>query len=182
MRLVLGKFEHNEKEQLNIQDYMKLEHMKPTSTLEQARQVIQFYVRESFYYQTLNSMLRTVKTSEEFKPCNLPFHETYHSIRLYYHNFLKESNEEVPEMTLYRGCKLSKKDVNQLKPGAFVEMFGFMSTSKSRERALEFVDRDGYLFVIHVKKRWANLEKFKNFDHGFVDINRYGLASSDYSN
>jgi hypothetical protein len=33
-------------------------------------------------------------------------------------------------MTLYRGCKLSKKDFNQLKPGTFIEMFGFMSTSK----------------------------------------------------
>jgi hypothetical protein len=84
-------------------------------------------------------------------------------------------------MTLFRGCKLSKKDFNQLKPGVFVEMFGFMSTSKSEERALDFVDRDGYLFVIHVKKRNANLEKFRNFDHGFVDINRYGLASSEYS-
>lgn len=71
---------------------MKLEHLKPTLSLEQAAQVIQFYVRESFYYQTLNSMLRTVKTSEEFKPCNLPFNETYHSIRLYYHNFLSSTN------------------------------------------------------------------------------------------
>lgn len=59
-------------------------------------------------------------------------------------------------MTLYRGCKLSKKDSAQLKPGVFVEMFGFMSTSKSEERALDFVDRDGYLFVIHVKKRKVN--------------------------
>lgn len=81
-------------------------------------------------------------------------------------------------MTLYRGCKLSKKDFNQLKPGTFVEMFGFMSTSKSHDRALDFVDRDGFLFVIHVNRRKANIEKFKNFDHGFVDINRYGLASA----
>lgn len=59
-------------------------------------------------------------------------------------------------MTLYRGCKLSKKDSAQLKPGIFVEMFGFMSTSKSEDRALDFVDRDGYLFVIHIKKRKTN--------------------------
>jgi len=81
-------------------------------------------------------------------------------------------------MTLYRGCRLSKKDFNQLKIGVFIEMFGFMSTSKSEERALDFVDRDGFVFVIHIKKRKTNVDKFKNFDHGFVDINRYGLASS----
>jgi hypothetical protein len=59
-------------------------------------------------------------------------------------------------MTLYRGCKISKKDFKQLKAGVFVEMFGFMSTSKSEQRAQEFVDRDGYLFVIHVKSRKDN--------------------------
>jgi len=52
-----------------------------------------------------------------------------------------------------------------------------MSTSKSIERAKDFVDRDGYLFVIHVKKRKIDIDRFKNFDHGFVDINRYGLAT-----
>jgi hypothetical protein len=56
-------------------------------------------------------------------------------------------------MTLFRGCKISKKDFSRLKEGVFVEMFGFMSTSKSEDRAKDFVDRDGYIFVIHVKKR-----------------------------
>lgn len=85
-------------------------------------------------------------------------------------------------MTLYRGCKLSKKDFKHLnKPGVFVEMLGFMSTSKSEERAKDFVDRDGYMFVIHVKRRKLDLNRFKNFDHGFVDINRYGLASIEFS-
>ncbi len=55
-------------------------------------------------------------------------------------------------------------------------MFGFMSTSKDESRAQSFVDNDGYLFVIHVKKRKIH-KKFANFDHGFVDINKYNLAS-----
>ena len=29
-------------------------------------------------------------------------------------------------------------------------MFGFMSTSKNLQRAQEFTDRDGYIFVIHI--------------------------------
>lgn len=32
-------------------------------------------------------------------------------------------------------------------------MFGFMSTSKSRQSAEKFTDSDGYLFIINVKER-----------------------------
>ena len=56
-------------------------------------------------------------------------------------------------MTLYRGAKLRKKDFKALKSGVFIEMFGFMSTSKNIESAKQFSDKDGYLFVIHVKER-----------------------------
>jgi hypothetical protein len=45
-------------------DYTKLKHLHLIKTLEQAEQVIKFYVRESFYYQVLNSMLRTLKSTE----------------------------------------------------------------------------------------------------------------------
>jgi hypothetical protein len=38
-------------------------------------------------------------------------------------------------MTLYRGTKLQKKDFMALKAGIFIEMFGFMSTSKSKASA-----------------------------------------------
>ena len=54
-----------------------------------------------------------------------------------------------------------------------------MSTSKSESRARKFVDKDGFLFVIHVNKKKMK-DKFKNFDHGFVDINRYNLAPKGY--
>jgi hypothetical protein len=38
-------------------------------------------------------------------------------------------------MTLYRGAKLKKRDFRLLKAGDFIEMFGFISTSKSRASA-----------------------------------------------
>jgi hypothetical protein len=60
-------------------------------------------------------MLRTLKTTEEFKPCILPFHETFHSVKLFYQDFLKEKQRKLPAMTLYRGAKLKKRDFKQLK-------------------------------------------------------------------
>lgn len=66
-----------------------------------------------------------------------------------------------------------------LKAGDFIEMFGFMSTSKSRESAEKFTDSDGYLFVIHIKERTLS-EKYESYDHGFVDINRYKLAGKEF--
>jgi hypothetical protein len=55
-------------------------------------------------------------------------------------------------------------------------MYGFMSTSKSLKSASKFTDRDGYIFVIHIKAREIS-EKYRKYDHGFVDINRYNLAT-----
>jgi hypothetical protein len=54
-------------------------------------------------------------------------------------------------------------------------MFGFMSTSKSRESAEKFTDSDGFIFVINIKERVMS-EKYDKYDHGFVDINHYKLA------
>ena len=54
-------------------------------------------------------------------------------------------------MELYRGAKLKKRDFQNILPGTFIEMYGFMSTSKSIETAKKFTDKDGYVFVIHVE-------------------------------
>lgn len=59
----------------------------------------------------------------------------------------------MPPMTLYRGARLKKRDYKMLREGDFIEMFGFMSTSKSRQSAEKFTDSDGYLFIINVKER-----------------------------
>lgn len=82
-------------------------------------------------------------------------------------------------MTLYRGAKLRKKDFDSLKPGTFIEMYGFMSTSKSMKRAEMFTDNEGYIIVVHVRERVMSA-KILAYDHGFVDINRNKLASGSY--
>ena len=80
-------------------------------------------------------MLRTMKTTDEFRPCILPFNETYHAIKCFY----KQNNKgKIKKQTLYRGAKIRKKDLEGLKPNVYIEMFGFMSTSKNFERAKEF--------------------------------------------
>lgn len=81
-------------------------------------------------------MLRTMKTTEEFRPCIFPFYENYHAIKHYYNKDLSQSLRKIKAQTLYRGAKLRKRDFNVLQPGVFIEMFGFMSTSKNLQRAM----------------------------------------------
>jgi hypothetical protein len=41
------------------------------------------------------------------------------------------------------------------------------------------MDNDSYLFIIHVKGEKIN-SKYSIYDHGFVEINRYGLAAEAF--
>ena len=77
----------------------------------------------------------------------------YNSVKIYYNEYLSEHSRKLPGMQLYRGARLKKRDFNSLKPGVFIEMFGFMSTSKSLDSAKKFTDKDGYVFIINVKQR-----------------------------
>lgn len=85
----------------------------------------------------------------------------------------------MPAMTLYRGSKLKLRDFKSLQPGVFIEMYGFMSTSKSLESAKKFADQDGYIFVIQVKEREMPA-KWDIYDHGYLDINRNNLAAKEF--
>lgn len=83
-------------------------------------------------------------------------------------------------MTLYRGAPLSRSDFKTLQPGNFVELLGFISTSKSYEKAKGFLDRkDSYMLVFRIKK--IEIKKnLKIFDHGYVDINMYDIAEKHF--
>ena len=107
MALVHSKYKDVGIERDNIIDYGKIDHTKHIENVDQARKIVSFYVRESFYYQIVNSLLRTMKTTDEFRPCVLPFNETYHSIKTFY----KLKKGIVPKQTLYRGAKLRKRDL-----------------------------------------------------------------------
>lgn len=125
-------------------------------------------------------MLRTVKTTEEFSPCILPFNETYHSIKQFYNHEMEQNKRKIHKKTVYRGTKMKKKDFRLLKKGVFIEMFGFMSTSKSLEKAATFTDESKYVFVIHIPEMIIP-KKFEFYDHGFVDMNQYTLSEKKFS-
>lgn len=69
---------------------------------------------------------------------------------MFYTQDLIKAKRKIKYQTLYRGAKLRKRDFNSLKTGTYIEMLGFMSTSKKLERAKEFTDKDGYIIIIEV--------------------------------
>ena len=64
MSLVEEKYGQHEEEKENIVQYIQMCKSEEIDPLEKARKIIMFYVRESFYYKILNTMLRTMKTSD----------------------------------------------------------------------------------------------------------------------
>ena len=137
MNLVEEKYSNDESEHGNIAMYVNLnkKHSVSVTSISQARDILTFYTCESFYYKILNSMLRTLKNPKEFHPCTLPFNETYNAIKLFYRERLIKNKRKIKPMTLYRGSKLSRSDLNKIRPGVYIEMYGFMSTSSDKEVA-----------------------------------------------
>lgn len=101
-------------------------------------------MRETFYYALTNSILRISRSPEEFRPCTIPFNETYHSI-LYFYRRHRQESRAVKRMKTYRGSKLRNSDVENLRIGSYIELLGFTSTSLKREQAEKFMDNDSYL-------------------------------------
>ena len=98
---------------------------------------------------------------------------------MFYLSNLLKNKRKIQAQTLYRGAKLRKRDFNNLANDTYIEMLGFMSTSKNLERAKEFTDKNGYLFVVEVPSMEIS-EKHDSYDHGFVDINENKLAPEKY--
>ena len=135
MALVKEKYGNDSKEEDNIAYYEGLDHLDINCETKNGK-IVSFYAGESFYYKILNSLLRIMRTAEEFKPCILPFSETYQAITSFYKKDLHSWDRWIPAQILYRGATLKKRDFEILQPGVFIEMLGFMSTSKSKEKAI----------------------------------------------
>lgn len=111
-----------------LMDYKLINHTSDDSE-DKLRDILKFYVRETFYYALTNSILRLSRSSEEFRPCTIPFNETYHAIRHYYKKYLNETNRVFKKFITYRGAKLRNSDVKSLSIGSYIELLGFTSTS-----------------------------------------------------
>ena len=136
-------------------------------------------MRETFYYALLNAMLRLSRNSEEFRPCVIPYNETYLAIKHLYKQYLGPTRNKISKFTAYRGAKLRNSDVKSLQIGSLIELLGFTSTSLKREQAQKFMDNDSYLIEIIVETTASNEEEL-DFDHGFIDINQQKLAEAAF--
>ena len=52
----------------HLEEYKRIDHAAANGE-KKLREVLQFYVRETFYYVLTNSILRLSRNSEEFRPC-----------------------------------------------------------------------------------------------------------------
>ncbi len=117
--------------------------------------ILRFYVQETFYYKLTNNMLRVCRNVEEFKPLTIPFNENYNAIKYFYNHTLQTQSNELPSYQLYRGASVKQMDFNQLKQGDFIELLGFVSTSKDETYVKDnFIrSKDDFLFIFTIKSR-----------------------------
>jgi hypothetical protein len=101
-------------------------------------------------------MLRLSRNSEEFRPCVIPFNETYLAIKFLYRQHLNANRGKSIKFTAYRGARLRNSDVKSLKIGSLIELLGFTSTSLKQQQAQKFMDNDSYLIEIVVETTAAN--------------------------
>lgn len=94
---------------------------------------------------------------------------------------LEKNNDTIPAYTLYRGAPVKKGELNLLKKGSYIELLGFVSTSKNEQIVREkfLTKSDYYLFVITVRPVKLNVQT-KMLDNGFVDLAMFGIAPEEY--
>lgn len=73
---------------------------------------------------------------------------------------------QTKSFSLYRGAPFN---IKKLKVGQYIELLGFVSTSKKKEMAKGFLKRDSCLVEIRVP--FDVLKTDRKEDHGFVDFN-----------
>ena len=96
------------------------------------RTVLKWYTKDSFLHKLINSCLR-ISTSDSILYCRLIIRDLQTAIKDSFQQ--KEKKYAGP---VYRGCYLSDEEWNNLKDnhGKEIEMYGFLSTSKRKDRAL----------------------------------------------
>jgi len=100
--------------------------------------ILTWYSKESFLYKVTNNCLR-IATSDAIQYCRLVLKDLETAIREHYQKKSKNFNG-----LLYRGAYLSDKEWTELTNniGKEIEMYGFLSTSKAKEKALYFAAQD----------------------------------------
>ena len=130
---------------------------------------LRWYTRESFLYKVTNNCLR-IATSDSIQYCRLLLKDIEQAIKDQYRTKSKSFNG-----LLYRGAYLSEKEWSSLKENLDkeIEIHGFLSVSKKKSVALNFMQTDPskkVLITILVPKGpneeeqgFAEIEEFSNY-------------------
>jgi len=133
------------------------------------RIIVNWYTRESFFYKILNNCLR-IATASSILYCRLALNDVERAIKEIYEEKSKNFNG-----LLFRGTYISSQEWEQLQQnvGKEIEMYGFLSTSKERNVAVNFAAQDiknkALLTIIVVSKG----------QQGFAEIKEYSTFANE---
>ncbi len=131
-------------------------------------QTLLWYTRESFLYKMANKCLR-IATSDSIQYCRLLLKDIESAIKEQYQTKSKNFNG-----LLYRGAYMSEQEWLSLKEntGREIEMHGFLSVSKVKNVALNFMRRDSskMALITIIVPKGPNEE-----EQGFAEIEEYSM-------
>ena len=102
------------------------------------KSILTWYTKQSFFYKTTNNCLR-ISTPDSIQYCRLALKDIETAIKEQYSQQSKDFNG-----LLYRGAYMSDDEWKQIERniGKEIEMLGFLSTSKSKKVAVDFLSQD----------------------------------------
>ena len=131
----------------------------------QKDQTLRWYTLESFLYKVTNNCLR-IATSDSIQYCRLALKDIEQAIKDQYQEKSKNFNG-----LLYRGAYLSQEEWSSLKENQDkeIEMHGFLSVSKDKKVALNFLrDPSQMVLITVIVPKGPNVE-----EQGFAEIEEY---------
>ena len=154
--------------------YSRLGYMKDIEEFEQnynqysKEQILRWYTRPSFLFKVINNCLR-IATSDSIQYCRLLLKDIERAIKEQYCGKSKGFNG-----LLYRGAYMSEQEWKSLKINRDkeIEMHGFLSVSKEKDVALNFMrfDQDEKVFITIIVPRGPNEE-----EQGFAELEDYSI-------
>ncbi|CAF0938502.1 unnamed protein product [Didymodactylos carnosus] len=133
-----------------------------------SKDAVEWYTRENFLYHIVNKALRT----EDI--------EGLYMLRFYIANLSSNivalhATQQLSQITVYRGLKLTRAEIETYKPDSLISTNGFLSTSRSKETAVEFAkkrsrtrtDVEPVLFEIEANKNqsiFADIANMSKYD------------------
>src|SRR5207237_1096229 len=103
-----------------------------------AKEILNWYTKETFLYKVVNNALR-IASKESINTSRMIFKHIERAIKDIYMERSKNFSG-----LLFRGARISQEEWNMLgnNVGKEIEMYGFISTSKNKDIAVQFAKKD----------------------------------------